>query len=527
MTKNNNAPSDEDLIATGRAIAIHARRTPDKIALKAVNGDTRTWAQLNNRANQLSRAFRVAGLKSGDAVALLAHNTPEFVETWAACQRSGLRLTPINWHQKASIIGYIADNCDARAVVVSSRFSEQAAELLTLAPRVEYKLAFGGDIAGYQNYESEIAAHDDAELPDAETGSYMLYTSGTTGRPKGVHRAVRPVVSQLTNTILETAAFDADTDMALLTGPLYHAAPLALNLVTPLNAGVPCVLMDKWDAEEMLRLIQDERITHTHVVPTMFHRLLQLPEDVREKYDLSSLRWILHGAAPCPVHVKKAMIDWLGPILFEYYSSTEGGGVFIDSEEWLKRPGSVGRPVAGVAIRLADADGNQPPPGETGTIYIQAPETGRFVYYKDEEKTRRSYRDDYFTLGDMGYLDEAGYLFLTGRSAELIISGGVNIYPVEIDEVLIQHEAVADAAAVGVPNDEWGEEIKAVVELKPGYTASDETRDSILAFAREKLPGFQRPRTVDFVTELPRSAAGKVLRQAVRDPYWADRKKAV
>lgn len=527
MTSAIDKPSDEELIATGRAIAIQARRTPDRIALKSANGETRTWSELNNRANQLARAFRAAGLATGDAMALLAHNAPEFVETWAACQRSGLRLTPINWHQKAAIIAYIADNCDARAIVVASRFAGQAEEVLKLAPRLEYKLAFGGEIAGFLNYEQEIAAQDEGELPDAETGSYMLYTSGTTGRPKGVHRPVRPVVSQLTNTILETAAFKPELDKALVTGPLYHAAPLALNLVTPLNAGVPCVLMDKWDAEETLRLIEAEQITHTHVVPTMFHRLLQLPNDVRAKYDLSSLRWVLHGAAPCPVRVKKAMIDWLGPILFEYYSSTEGGGVFITSEEWLKRPGSVGRPVAGVAIRLVNADGEQPAPGETGTIYIQAPETGRFVYYKDEEKTRSSYRDDYFTLGDLGYLDEEGYLFLTGRSAELIISGGVNIYPVEIDEVLIQHEAIADAAAIGVPNDEWGEEIKAVVELKASFPADEHTRESILAFVRDKLPGFQRPRSVDFVTELPRSAAGKVLRQAVRDPYWADRKKAV
>ncbi len=527
MSNPNTHPSDAELTAAGMAIAIHARQMPDTIALKAANGDTRTWAQLNGRANQLARAFRSAGLAAGDGVALLAHNSMEFVETWAACQRAGLRLTPINWHQTPAIIAYITDNCDARALVVSSRFAEQAQEALRHASDLEVKLAFAGSVAGFDDYEDALAGHSPENLCDPQIGAYMLYTSGTTGRPKGVHRPVRPAASQLTNTILETAAFVPGKDVALITGPLYHAAPLALNLVTPLNAGVTCVLMDKWDAEETLRIVERESVTHTHVVPTMFHRLLQLPQSVREQHDLSSLRWILHGAAPCPVHIKRSILDWLGPIVFEYYSSTEGGGVFIRPEEWLERPGSVGRPVAGVAIKLVDADGEEPPPGVAATIYIQAPENGRFVYYKDEEKTRSSYRDDYFTLGDMGYLDEDGYLFLTGRSAELIISGGVNIYPVEIDEVLIQHPAVADAAVIGVPNDEWGEEIKAVVELKPDVAPSGELTDAILAFASERLPGFQKPRSVDYVDELPRSAAGKVLRQAVRDPYWANRTKTV
>jgi long-chain acyl-CoA synthetase len=516
--------SDADLAARGMTLALHARRVPDEPAL--VIGDrTRTWASLNARANQLARLFRASGLGVGEAVALLGHNAFEFVETWAACMRAGLRLTPVNWHQSPDVVSYIVENCDAKALVASGRFAA-AASLAGQSPHLVRRLAYGGAIEGFEDFDSALAEHEPVDLTDPEVGAYMLYTSGTTGRPKGVYRPVRPTVSQLTNKILETADFRPG-DKALVTGPLYHAAPLSLNLVTPLNAGVACILMDKWDAEETLRLIERHRVTHTHMVPTMFHRMLQLPEATRRRYDVSSVRWILHGAAPCPPHVKQAIIDWFGPVVFEYYSSTEGGGVFIDTRDWLRKPGSVGRPVEGVAIKLLDADGNEVGPNELGTVYIKAPATGRFSYYKDPAKTASSYRGDHYTLGDMGYLDAEGFLFLTGRSAELIISGGVNIYPVEIDEALIQHEAVADAAAVGVPNEDWGEEIKAVVELKPGYAANEATRESILAFARDRLPGFQRPRTVDFVDALPRSAAGKVLRQQVRDGYWKNRKSRI
>jgi long-chain acyl-CoA synthetase len=440
--------------------------------------------------------------------------------------RAGLRLTPVNWHQSAEVIAYVVDNCDARALVCSQRFAPVIASA-TASAKLVLRLAVAGPIEGFEPYDDVVDQEDPSDLTDPEVGSYMLYTSGTTGKPKGVYRPVRPTVSQLTNKINETAAFRPQSDLALVTGPLYHAAPMGLNLVTPLNAGVGCHLMDKWDAEETLRLIDQLKATHTHVVPTMFHRMLQLPESTRRRYDLSSMRWVLHGAAPCPVHVKQAMMDWLGPVIYEYYSSTEGGGVFIGPEEWLRKPGSVGKPVEGVAIRLLDPDGSDVAVGETGTIYIQAPQTGRFEYFKDPAKTQSTYRGDYYTLGDMGLVDADGYLFLTGRSAELIISGGVNIYPVEIDEVLIRHPDVADACAVGVPNEDWGEEIKAVVELKPGIAPGEAAAQSILEFARDALPGFQRPRSVDFVETLPRSAAGKVLRQQVREPYWKGRSKAI
>lgn len=518
--------SDEDLVARGMSVAVHARRTPDRQAIISPSGNL-TWREFNEQANRLVRVLRQAGLQAGDGVALLAHNGPEFAVTWAATQRAGLRLTAVNWHQSPEIIAYVVDNCDARALIASGRFAAGAMEAVKLSDKLAVKLSFAGAIDGFADFDTALAQQDASDIADAEPGSTMLYTSGTTGRPKGVYRRTRPVVSQLTGVCNETAQWNPASDISLLTGPLYHAAPLGINFVIPVNAGVTTLLMDKWDAEETLRLIASHKATHTHVVPTMMHRMLQLPEETRKKYDVSSMRWMIHGAAPCPAHVKKAMMDWFGPVLYEYYSSTEGGGVFVRPHEWLAKPGTVGKPVPGVEIKLLDINGEPVPQGQEGLIYVKAPATGRFEYYKEEGKTDASYRGDWFTLGDMGRLDEDGDLFLTGRTAELIISGGVNIYPVEIDEVLIRHPLIADAAVVGVPNEDWGEEIKAVVELKDGVAASDETKQSILDFAKDRLPGFQRPRTIDFVETLPRNAAGKVLRAQVRAPYWAGRSKSI
>ncbi len=518
--------TDDELLARGMHVAVHARRTPDRPAIISPSGNL-TWKEFNAQANQLVRLLRRRGIQSGDGVALLAHNSPEFAVVWAATQRAGLRLTAVNWHQSPELIAYVVDNSDARALIASGRFVAGAQAAVAASDKLLAKLSFAGAIDGFEHLHASLGAESGDDIEDAEAGSTMLYTSGTTGRPKGVFRRTRPVVSQLTGVCNETAQWNPASDISLLTGPLYHAAPLGINFVIPINAGVTTLLMDKWDAEETLRLIDQHKATHTHVVPTMMHRMLQLPEETRRKYDLSSMRWMIHGAAPCPAHVKQAMMDWFGPVLYEYYSSTEGGGVFVRPHEWLRKPGTVGKAVPGVEIKLLDIDGNPVAQGQEGLIYVKAPATGRFEYYKEDGKTDASYRGDWFTLGDMGRLDEDGDLFLTGRTAELIISGGVNIYPVEIDEVLIRHPLIADAAVVGVPNEDWGEEIKAVVELKPGVSGSAETTQSILDFARDRLPGFQRPRTIDYVETLPRNAAGKVLRAQVRAPYWAGRSKSI
>ncbi len=513
----------EEAIGCGMAFAHHAARRGDATAVVSPYGE-RTFAELNGNANRLARLMRANGIGEGDAVAVVTRNRPAFVETYLAAMRSGVRFTPVNFHLTAEEAGYIIDNCEAKLVVFDASLGS-ANEALGHAPSCGIRLAVGGDADGFDSYETAIAAHADADVEDPVRGSQMLYTSGTTGRPKGVYRRQQPVAR---SSAQSTAAWNPETDMCLCTGPAYHAAPLAFNVVSPLNAGVGVVFMDKWDAEETLRLIEAHRVTHTHMVATMFHRLLALPAETKSAYDISSLRYLLHGAAPCPVPEKQAMIDWLGPIIYEYYAATEGGGnFFIGPEEWLAKPGSVGKSPMPENTKIVDDDGNPVAQGETGVIYFKAPAVGRFEYFKAPDKTNDSYRGDWFTLGDMGYLDEDGYLFLNGRSAETIISGGVNIYPQEIDDKLLEHPAVLDVCTIGVPNDEWGEEVRSVVLPKPEATPGSVLADELIAFARTRLPGFKVPRAIDFVTDLPRLPSGKIQRRLVRAPYWAGRTKQI
>jgi len=349
----------------------------------------------------------------------------------------------------------------------------------------------------------------------------MLYTSGTTGRPKGVYKPNAQVPTY-------DPTYDRDRDVHLCTGPAYHASPMAGDLRRPLNNGVPTVLLDKWDNELVLQTIETYGVTRSHFVPIMFQRLLALPEEVRARYDLSSLKRITHGAAPCPPEVKRATIEWLGPVLNEYYAGSEGGvGFVISSEEWLKKPGSVGRRPRPEVARILDEAGSECPAGVPGAIYLQLAAQGGFEYFKDPGKTDANRRDGYFTMGDVGYLDEDDYLFLTGRNAETIIAGGVNIYPQEIDNELIKHPAVEDSCTVGVPHPEWGEEVRAVIQLKAGERPSDTLRQEILAYGAARLAKFKVPRSIDFVESLPRSEAGKIQRNWVRAPYWEGRSRQI
>lgn len=518
----------EQAMTTGMMLAHHAQNLPNKMAVSSEHGQ-RTFSELNHRVNQLARAFREAGLRPDDAVAMLLVNRCEFLEVYYAAWRSGMRVTPINWHLTGDDAAYIVDNCEAKVFIADIGCKAAAIEALAGSDRVTMALSVGGAIEGFGDYEAMLSRFSGANIDNPVLGTQMLYTSGTTGRPKGVYRArgSSPPQSSLARAGL-AAAFNPETDRVLCTGPAYHAAPLAFNILAPIAQGVGTVLMGKWDAEKALKLVEHHRITHTHMVATMFHRLLSLPNEVRRKYDCSSLRYVLHGAAPCPVHVKQAMMDWLGPVIFEYYAATEGGGgFFIDPREWIKKPGSVGKAPDENNNIIVDDDGNEVPQGEVGTIYFEAPATGRFVYYKDQEKTSNSYMGDYFTLGDMGYFDEDGYLFLTGRSAETIISGGVNIYPQETDNILLKHPAVADVCTIGVPSEEWGEEVKSIVELHSTYEATEAMTNDLIAFAREGLPVYKAPRSIDYVETLPRLPSGKIQRRKVREPYWAGRDKQI
>jgi long-chain acyl-CoA synthetase len=379
-----------------------------------------------------------------------------------------------------------------------------------------------GAADGFDSYEDALAAETADPLPDPAVGSTMLYTSGTTGRPKGVHRPPGTAVAA-TNL---GGYNEAGGDVHLCTGPLYHAAPLAFSLNIPLAFGATVVLMDKWDPEETLRLVATHRVTHSHMVPTMFHRLLSLPDAVRTAYDLSTLRFVLHGAAPCPVPVKRRIIEWFGPIVWEYYAATEGVGSFVDSATWLEHPGTVGRPYLPEQVIIGDEEGNPLPTGEIGLVYLKAPGPARFTYFKDEGKTSSIFRGDYFTLGDVGYLDDDGFLHLTDRTANLIISGGVNIYPAEVDAVLLEHPSVGDAAVIGVPDEEWGEAVLAVIELKPEVEPSDALAGELLDYCREKLAHYKCPREVEFVATLPREDNGKIYKRRLRETYRALRSTA-
>jgi long-chain acyl-CoA synthetase len=502
----------------GMVLAHWAGEQPDTLAIASQQGD-RTFADLNATANRLARALRERGVAAGDGLALMVSNRPEFAEVLAAAQRSGLRTTPINWHLTAEEAAYIVGDCQARVFVADARFGEVAAGAAAQSAGATVRLAVGGDITGFESYDAAIAPHDGSDIVDPVLGRSMLYTSGTTGRPKGVHRAETPP----TSAIGRAFRYRPGETRHLCTGPLYHAAPLAFSLAGPLNAGVGVVLMDRWSPEETLRLIADEGITHSHMVPTMFHRLLSLPDEVRAAADTSSLRMVIHGAAPCPVSVKKAIIEWWGPVLLEYYAATEGSGTFVTSADWLQRPGTVGKPADPDHIRIYDPVGDDEPlpPGKVGTVYLRAPRVGRFDYFGDKAKTESSYRGDYFTLGDVGYLDEDGYLFLTDRSADLIISGGVNVYPAEVEAELLGHPAVGDAAVIGVPDPEWGESVVAVVQLRQGIEGGEHLAAELIEHCRANLARFKCPRRVDFVDELPRTDSGKLYKRRLRDQYRA------
>lgn len=497
----------------GMVLSYWAQATPNQIAL-VWEGGSWSFAELNAECNRLARALRSRGLKSGDAIALMCSNLPEFVVVWGAAARTGIRMTPVNVFLQSDEAAYIVENCEAKAVILDAGLGD-AVQDLGERSGASVRIAVNGEIQGFEPFADVGSAEDPADLDDPEFGTVMFYTSGTTGLPKGVKRDPIPDNRADAQNVYQYEPGDRH----LCTGPLYHAAPLAISLAMPLAFGAGVVVMRKWDAQEALRLIDAWDISHTHMVPTMFHRLLSLPEPVRTDHDTSSVRFVIHGAAPCPVEVKQRMLDWLGPVVYEYYAATEGLGTSVSPEIWLEKPGTVGKPHPEGQVIVGDEEANPLVAGEIGLVWIKAPDAGRFKYHGDESKTSSAYRGDHFTLGDMGYLDEDGYLYLTDRSANLIISGGVNIYPAEVDAVLLEHPAVADAAVIGVPHDEWGEEVKAVIELQEECAPSPELEAELIDFCRDRLAHYKCPRSVDFVDLLPRADSGKIYKRLLRERY--------
>jgi long-chain acyl-CoA synthetase len=462
---------------------------------------------------------------------MLLPNSAEVFELYLAIGQAGFYLIPINWHLVGPEIAYIVDDCEAKVFVAHARFAEHAkAAADEIGFPADGRFVVGGDIDTFRPYES--LKHDQpTTLPDdRQMGLVMNYTSGTTGRPKGVRRKL-PGVDPETGGgtfggmlfLFRLQAFD--DNVHIVGSPLYHTAVLVFAGAA-IHTGQTVVVMDKWTPQQMLHLIDRYRVTNTHMVPTQFVRLLGVPEDERAKYDVSSLRHMIHAAAPCPPDVKRQMIEWWGPVIDEYYAASEGGGTMVFADEWLEHPGTVGRAWPASEIVILDDDGNELPTGAVGTVYMHM-QTGQFEYYKDKEKTDRSFHGKFFTVGDAGYLDDDGWLFLSDRKIDMIISGGANIYPAEIESELIMHPNVADVAVFGIPHDDWGEEVKAVVEPVEGTEGSPELEAEILTWAATRLAKFKMPKSIDFTDEMPRDPNGKLYKRKLRDPYWEGRDRAI
>ena len=499
---------------------IIAAQTPEKIAyIMAETGLTVTFGELEARANQGAHLFRSLGLKRGDHIAILLENHPRFFQIVWAAQRSGIYYTAISWRLQPEEVEYIVNNCEARVFITSAPRQDVVDKLLGRMPGVEHTFMLDGVIPGFQSWEAALTGLPETPIEDQAEGASMLYSSGTTGYPKGVRKALATTPYGADTPNLAGLLWGMDqTSIYLSPAPLYHSAPLNFTMGA-LRNGTQVVVMEHFDAESALRCIERYRATHSQWVPTMFVRMLKLDPAVRARYDVSSLRCAIHAAAPCPIPIKEQMIDWWGPCIYEYYAGTEGNGfVHCTSAEWLAHKGTVGKPL-NCQVHICDEDGNEVPTGESGTVYFGG--GGEFEYHNDPQKTASSrHAKGWSTLGDVGYLDADGFLYLTDRKHFMIISGGVNIYPQEAENVLINHPEVVDVAVFGVPNEDFGEEVKAVVQPRNMAQATPELALELLDYCRARLSHIKCPRTLDFRAELPRHPTGKLYKRLLRDEYW-------
>ena len=509
-------------------MSVHAAANPDKIAtIMAGSGQTLTYGELNDRSIRLARLLRAAGLEPGDVVALFIENNIRYHEVYWAVVRQGMYLCAVNRYLTAEEAAYIVNDSGAKAVVASTGLGEVAADMLADLDDCPIRLVVDGPLDGYEQYEESIAAMSADPLDVEPLGDFMNYSSGTTGRPKGIRRPLSGLnfaeLSGLDKLVQQLYGVDADT-IYLSPAPLYHSAPLAFTAAVH-SLGGTAVIMESFDAVESLRLIERHRITHSQWVPTMFIRMLKLDESERVGHDLSSHQVVIHAAAPCPVDVKYQMIDWWGPIIWEYYGGTELNGMTVcNSQQWLDHPGTVGSPILGV-LHVCDEAGVELPNGQPGVVYFER-DVMPFEYYNDPEQTEASKHPTnrlWTKLGDIGHVDDDGFLYLTDRESFMIISGGVNIYPQEIEDCIVMHPKVADVAVFGVPNPDFGEEVKAVVQPAPGVEPSEALAREISAYAAERLANYKVPRSVDFEAQLPRLETGKLYKRLLKDRYWGNK----
>jgi long-chain acyl-CoA synthetase len=509
----------------------YAQEDPAAVAVVDTDGTEISAGDLLADCNRVAHGLRSLGLAPGDTVAAILPNGRHPATVYLAALQIGLYYVPINYRLSPPEIAYILSDSDAKAFITHERFTDvvvPAADEAGIPADARFEV---GSVAGFRSFDELVVGQPDTLPDDRLAGAAMHYTSGTTGRPKGVKR---PLTGLDPDTSAELFAMflllfgigPRDGHVHLSTSPNYHTA-VTTFAGNALQAGHTVVYMDKWDPEQTLALIERHRCTHTHMVPTQFHRMLQLPDDVRAKYDVSSMTHAIHAAAPCPIDVKRKMIDWWGESIIEYYGATEGGGTLATAAQWLQFPGTVGTVWPNSTLKIVDDDGKECDTGTPGTVWMKMA-TGDFEYKGDKSKTDDSHdADGFFTVGDVGYLNEEGYLFLCDRKSDMIIAGGVNIYPAEIEGELLAHPDVADAAVFGIPDDDMGEQIKAIVEPRAGVAPDDSLRDSIMEHLRGRLAKFKWPRTLDFMDELPREPTGKLLKRKLRDPYWADRETAI
>lgn len=509
----------------------HARNFPDKPAyIMAASGETVTYKQLDERSNQIAHALREAGCEPGDTIAIFAENSPRYFEVCWAAQRAGLYFVCISSRLTAPEVQYIVEDSGAKLLVAGVGKSDVAQQVKAVTTLDRY-WSIDGDIPGFTALETLRASFPVTPVPDERAGTDMLYSSGTTGRPKGIRPPLDPDMpidaSNVLVDILKALSGADENSIYLSPAPLYHAAPLRYCM-SFMRIGATLIVMEKFDAESLLKCIQDYKVTHSQMVPTMFVKLLKLPEDVRNSYDVSSLRWVVHAAAPCPIPVKEQMIEWWGPIIDEYYAGSEGNGMtWVKSAEWMTHKGTVGKAIYG-QVHICDENGDEVPVGEEGQVYFSG--TPAPNYHNSPDKNAQALNPkhpDWSSLGDVGKLDEDGFLYLTDRKAFMIISGGVNIYPQETENVLIMHPKVADAAVIGVPDDEFGEAVKAVVQPMPGITPSDELADELMAFCVANLSKLKCPKSIDFDPALPRHPTGKLYKRLIRDRYWGKKESRI